>query len=116
MNKILQSIKRLVGVFSSSYFESVESSVWWQDPDTFERDYTALITRDAPPAPTVARAAIGTAAVTNEDEDGGFKPVGKGGRTMLLTAEGIFKSLQAVQEARGKKVGTSPYALEGGYY
>ncbi|KAJ3849720.1 eukaryotic translation initiation factor 3 subunit 8 N-terminus-domain-containing protein [Lentinula lateritia] len=99
--KALNSMKQKVRKAAKEYEQDIAK--YQADPDTFERDYTALITRDAPPAPTVARAAIGTAAVTDEDENGGFKPVGKGGRTMLLTAEGIFKSLQAVQEARGKK-------------
>lgn len=39
-----------------------------------------------------------------EADDDEFTTVGKGGKTVLYTAEGIFKNLQAVQEARGKKV------------
>lgn len=30
--------------------------------------------------------------------------MGKGGKVMQFTADGIFKNLQLVQEARGKKV------------
>jgi hypothetical protein len=33
-----------------------------------------------------------------------FTTVGKGGKAMAFTPETIFKNLQAVQEARGKKV------------
>jgi translation initiation factor 3 subunit C len=33
-----------------------------------------------------------------------YTTVGKGGKVMQFTSEGIFKHLQAVQEARGKKV------------
>lgn len=47
-----------------------------------------------------------TAVADGDDDDDGFKSVGRGGKTMLFTAEGIFKNLQAVQEARGKKVPT----------
>ena len=38
----------------------------------------------------------------SETED--FTTVGKGGKAMQFTSEGIFKNLQLVQEARGKKV------------
>lgn len=38
-----------------------------------------------------------------EDEED-FTQVGKGGKATQYTAEGIYKSLQAIQEARGKKV------------
>ena len=37
-----------------------------------------------------------------EDEDD-FTHVGKGGKATQYTAEGIYKHLQAIQEARGKK-------------
>jgi translation initiation factor 3 subunit C len=45
----------------------------------------------------------------SEDEDAEafddqFTTVGKGGKTMLFTPDAIFKTLQLVQEARGKKV------------
>ena len=38
-----------------------------------------------------------------EDEDE-FTHVGKGGKATQYTAEGIYMTLQAIQEARGKKV------------
>lgn len=41
--------------------------------------------------------------VEGEDEDD-FTHVGKGGKATQYTAEGIYKTLQAIQEARGKKV------------
>lgn len=39
-----------------------------------------------------------------EEEDDEFTTVGKGGKGMQFTPEGIFKNLQVVQDARGKKV------------
>lgn len=39
---------------------------------------------------------------SGEDEE--FTTVGKGGKTMQFAPESIFKNLQLVQEARGKKV------------
>lgn len=38
------------------------------------------------------------------EEDDAFTTVGKGGKAMAFTAESIFKNLQLIQEARGKKV------------
>jgi translation initiation factor 3 subunit C len=46
-------------------------------------------------------------SVTVEGEGGDedeFTHVGKGGKATQYTAEGIYKTLQAIQEARGKKV------------
>jgi translation initiation factor 3 subunit C len=40
--------------------------------------------------------------VAEEDEEG-FATVGRGGRTMTYTAEGIFKHLKMISEARGKR-------------
>jgi len=41
--------------------------------------------------------------VEDEDEED-FTRVGKGGKATQYTAEGIYKCLQSIQEARGKKV------------
>jgi len=38
-----------------------------------------------------------------EEDDEGFATVGRGGRTTTYTAEGIFKHLKAIFEARGKR-------------
>ena len=44
------------------------------------------------------------------EEEGGdqFTTVGKGGKAVQFTADAIFKTLQLVNEARGKKVDISP--------
>ena len=44
------------------------------------------------------------AASGNENEVDDFTTVGKGGKVIQFTSESIFKNLQAVQDARGKKV------------
>ena len=41
---------------------------------------------------------------SDEEEEGEFATVGKGGKAMTFTPDSIFKNLQLVQEARGKKV------------
>ncbi|EPS99819.1 hypothetical protein FOMPIDRAFT_1123647 [Fomitopsis schrenkii] len=72
------------------------------DPEAFEREYTAAAAPEAPAAPRTRRPR------TDEDEEEGeeddaFTTVGKGGKAMAFTAESIFKNLQLIQEARGKK-------------
>lgn len=80
-----------------------------QDPEAFERDYLNLISRETVPAvATGPRAAAGGAA----DDVDEFTTVGKGGKIQQYTSESIFKDLQAVQEARGKKVTTFFFGLQ----
>ncbi|KAI0949502.1 hypothetical protein AcW1_009095 [Taiwanofungus camphoratus] len=73
------------------------------DPEAFEREYAATVvpeTGAAAPKPKKTK----KAALESEDEgEDDFTTVGKGGKAMQFTAEGIFKNLQLVQEARGKK-------------
>lgn len=58
-----------------------------------------------PQAQVRSEAVRKTANVEGEDEDEeDFTQVGKGGKATQYTTEGIFKTLQAIQEARGKKV------------
>ena len=73
-----------------------------QDPEAFERDYLNLIARDSSAMPQVP-AVRSVSGGVNEPVDE-YTTVGKGGKVMQFTSEGIFKHLQAVQEARGKKV------------
>ncbi|PPQ74032.1 hypothetical protein CVT26_006935 [Gymnopilus dilepis] len=72
-----------------------------EDPDAFERDYLNLVSRENVAA-SVAQQARPVAGITSEQTDD-FTTVGKGGKAMQFTSESIFKDLQAVQEARGKK-------------
>lgn len=78
-----------------------------QDPEGFEREYAAAT--EIEPAVTkvrkLRRVAIDDEEEGSENED--FTTVGKGGKVMQYTSEGIFKNLQLVQEARGKKVYSS---------
>lgn len=72
----------------------------YQDPEAFEREYAAaepkvvLQTKRPPKAEMDGE----------EDEDGDFTSVGKGGKALGFTPDSVFKNLQAVQESRGKKV------------
>lgn len=62
---------------------------------------TAAVTVEVP---TAQKAKKGKKVADEEDEDEEFTTVGKGGKTIQFTTESIFKNLQAIQEARGKKV------------
>ncbi|KAK0455109.1 eukaryotic translation initiation factor 3 subunit 8 N-terminus-domain-containing protein [Armillaria borealis] len=76
--KALTAMKQKVKKGMKEYEQDI--SKYNADPETFERDYAALTTREAPPA------AAARPAARSGDAD-----------------ESIFKNLQAVQEARGKK-------------
>jgi translation initiation factor 3 subunit C len=41
--------------------------------------------------------------IAPEEDDEGFSMVGKGGRAVVYTAEGILKNLKMISEARGKR-------------
>ena len=73
-----------------------------QDSDAFEREYASFVQTDTPAAPKPKKV-----KKVEESEDDDFTTVGKGGKGMQFTPEGIFKNLQVVQDARGKKVSIS---------
>lgn len=62
-----------------------------------------MVSRE-PIAPAVPGSRGVTATTGDDTAVEEFTTVGKGGRGVQFTSEGIFKNLQAVQEARGKKV------------
>jgi hypothetical protein len=55
-------------------------------------------------APSQPAALSQSSTTVRPENDEDFATVGKGGRVMQFTSEGVLKNLQAVQEARGKKV------------
>ena len=73
-----------------------------QDPETIEREFKQLLSAET--APVVPKVKKSKAAALESDDEGDFATVGKGGKSMVFTPESIFKNLQLVQEARGKKV------------
>jgi translation initiation factor 3 subunit C len=75
--------------------ESITTLRHVQNPDAYERSH----------APTsVAQVSAPAPSPGHERDVDDFTTVGKGGKVMQITSEGIFKNLQAIQEARGKKV------------
>lgn len=70
------------------------------DPEAFEREYAAAV---APEVTTKATKSRKTEGDVDDEDDDAFQTVGKGGRVLQFTSENIFKELQLIQEARGKK-------------
>ncbi|KAF8161017.1 eukaryotic translation initiation factor 3 subunit 8 N-terminus-domain-containing protein [Crassisporium funariophilum] len=97
--KALTAMKQKIKKAVKEYENDVKK--YQEDPEAFERDYLNLIAKDTS-APTSAPTTRSATGGGNEPTDE-FTTVGKGGKTMQFTSEGIFKHLQAVQEARGKK-------------
>jgi translation initiation factor 3 subunit C len=79
----------------------VEYKAYTEDVVAYTAKFSALMQPEIAPKPKKAR----KPELPNVDENDGFATVGKGGKTYGLGAGDIYKSLAAIQEARGKKVG-----------
>ncbi|KAF9264223.1 eukaryotic translation initiation factor 3 subunit 8 [Marasmius fiardii PR-910] len=95
--KALTAMKQKVRKAAKEYEQDIAK--YQADPDAFKREYAAATAKET----TAGSGTRAPTTVTTHDGDAGFQAVGKHGKTMQLTTEGIFKSLQVVQEARGKK-------------
>lgn len=106
MNTMKQKIKKI----TKEHEETIAR--YRKDPEAFEAEFAAA----AAPAPPSAAAqaarsarraelkANGAAPAAGEEEDDDeFQTVGRGGKAVTYTSEGLFKSLAAVMEARGRK-------------
>ncbi|KAG6820996.1 hypothetical protein H0H93_008625 [Arthromyces matolae] len=93
--KALTAVKQKVKKALKEYEAEVKR--FQEDHEAFEREYNAIVAPESTPRqrPTAPNGEVSTA------DD--FTTVGKGGKAMQFTSEGIFKNLQTVQEARGKK-------------
>ncbi|KAI0705025.1 eukaryotic translation initiation factor 3 subunit 8 [Cerioporus squamosus] len=94
LTAVKQKVKKVAKEFES------ELKRYQEDPEGFERDFQATFVPDVTAAPAKAKKAK---KGDDEEEDEEFTTVGKGGKAIQFTPEGIFKNLQVVQEARGKK-------------
>ncbi len=82
-----------------------------QDNDAFESAYAEATAVAPTSTETTAvkaerRAAQQAAFAAGEDQDGAenFMTVGRGGRALNLTSDGVFKTLKTILENRGRKV------------
>jgi translation initiation factor 3 subunit C len=103
-NRALNAMKQKVKKAVKEYEKEIKQ--YQTDPDAFEREYAAAVQPEA--AASKPKKAKKTTALDSDDEvaeavDDQFTTVGKGGKAMQFTPDAIFKTLQLVQEARGKK-------------
>lgn len=100
LNGMKQKVRKTVREYES------QVKAFEADPEAFEAQYQASIAVEAP----ITRAPRSTAPVDVDDEAGadtadrGFTVVGQSGKQYEFTKDAIYKTLKAVQEARGKKV------------
>lgn len=95
----LNAVKQRIRKISKEYQSQI---------DSYRSDKDAYMESDAEvAAPRTTRVRIEESAATGaavDDDDEGFSTVvGKGGRAVQYTAEGIFKQLRTIMESRGKK-------------
>lgn len=119
LNSMKQKIKRAIKEYENEIkeYQAVRDSrlMHWarikpaQDPEAFERKFTAIVQPEAAaPKPKRSKKPVGGGSDDEADAvDDQFTTVGKGGKSMQFTPDAIFKMLQSVQEARGKKVSIS---------
>ncbi|KAK8849451.1 eukaryotic translation initiation factor 3 subunit C [Kwoniella newhampshirensis] len=93
LNGIKQTLKK-----KSKEFEGWLKT-YTEDPAAYTAAYEAANAAPAAPKP-VKKAA---AAVDGQAESADFMTIGKGGKTLNLTADGILKTLREVFEQRGRK-------------
>ncbi|TFK75262.1 hypothetical protein BDN72DRAFT_508244 [Pluteus cervinus] len=90
---VKQKVKRVIRE------KDTEFKQYQEDPAAFERQYNLLTTREVPSTSAPPNTGVDRAV----DEPAEFTTVGRGGRAMQFTSDSIFKHLQAVRDARGKK-------------
>ncbi|KAK9467293.1 eukaryotic translation initiation factor 3 subunit 8 N-terminus-domain-containing protein [Lipomyces arxii] len=100
LNSIKQRIKK-----NNRQFEDLIAK-YRADPEGFqtEVDFAAPepVQIKVPKAAALLDAAVSAASGADADESS-FSVIGRGGRTLPITADSIFKQLRAILEARGKK-------------
>lgn len=103
LNGMKQKIKKSL----REYEETV--AIYKSDPDAFEAAYEAAVSSGSGNAAaadreTQLRAKEARRAAGEEQQEGDdFMTVGRGGRALQLTSEGVFKTLKSIAENRGRK-------------
>lgn len=98
LNTMRQKLKKTLKEYE------VEYKAFTEDADAYTANFTALTQPEAAPKIKIKKVSKPDIAVEGEQDAEGFSTVGKGGRTYGLGSGDIYKSLAAIQEARGKKV------------
>lgn len=97
LNAMKQTLKKKV-----KEYETVVSQ-YTADPEAYAKAYDVAV---APPKVAKVKTAAERAAEGGEGADGAdseFTTIGRGGRQLHLTSDGVFKTLREIFEARGRK-------------
>ncbi len=93
-----------LGVVSSLAVYMIKSladdCTFYQDPAAYVAAYEAA--NVGPAAPVDKKAKVQTQEGQEDSAD--FMTIGKGGKTLNLTSDGVFKTLKEIFEQRGRKV------------
>ncbi|KAL7424904.1 Translation initiation factor 3 subunit c [Cryptotrichosporon argae] len=95
LNGIKQTLKKKVKEFEA------QLKAYTEDADAYTAAYNAA--NVAPKAAKPIRAARTEAADGEQADDADFTTIGRGGRQLNLTADGVFKTLREIVEQRGRK-------------
>lgn len=98
LNGVKQKIRR-----STKEHEAAIKS-YEENPEAYEAAANPEPIAITTPAPKKKKARIDEDVDGEDDEEEGFKHVGRSGKTMTFSTEALYKNLQTIQEARGKKV------------
>ncbi|KAI5454192.1 Translation initiation factor 3 subunit c [Naganishia albida] len=101
LNGMKQKIKKTLRDFDAAV------QAYNTDSAAFEEAYTDATTvvsaKDTAAAERATRKAAADAAAGEGTQAEDFMTVGRGGRALNLTSEGVFKTLKSIMESRGKK-------------
>lgn len=101
LNGMKQKIKKVLRDFDAAV------QAYNTDQEAFEQAYTDATTvvsaKDTAAAARATRKAAADAAGEGEAAPEDFMTVGRGGRALNLTSEGVFKTLKGIMESRGRK-------------
>lgn len=100
--RALNSVKQKIRRSSKEHEAAIKS--FEEDPEAYEAAANPEPVVVAAPAPKKKRVAIDDEGEEEDPEGDGFKHVGRSGKTMTFSTEALYKNLQSIQEARGKKV------------
>ncbi|BEI88386.1 uncharacterized protein CcaverHIS019_0111040 [Cutaneotrichosporon cavernicola] len=92
INSIRQTLKRQLKTHET------QLGRYKADPEAYSEAYANAII-----PPKAEKRAVRTEAQEGEDDEAGFATVGRGGRSLNLTADGVFKTLKEIFEQRGRK-------------
>lgn len=107
LNTVSQKLRKMIREHDK------DVSAFREDPEAYTAKAEAAITESEAPPPPIAPVHKPAGAVgvrfgapvvePTAEADDGFETVGRGGKSMAISSEGLFKTMAAIMEARGRK-------------